>query len=47
MGRWHFGQVGGAGFFGITLTLDQARAFHSLSPNVAGSWAVMKKVYKL
>jgi hypothetical protein len=27
MGLRHFGQIGGGGFLGMTLTLDQARAF--------------------
>jgi hypothetical protein len=42
MGLRHFGQVGGGEFFGIALTLDQARVLpNSLSPIIAETRAMM------
>jgi hypothetical protein len=31
IGLWHFGQIGGGVFFGMMLTLDQARALSAHS----------------
>jgi hypothetical protein len=48
MALWHFGQVGGAWFFGMSLTLDQARVLsNSLSPMTAKTRAVIQKAYRL
>jgi hypothetical protein len=47
IGFLHFGQIGGGAFFGMMLTLDQARALpDSLSPIAAGTGAMISKLYR-
>jgi hypothetical protein len=41
----HLEQPGGGEFFGMAVTLDQARANNSQSPKIAGDGAVMAKAY--